>query len=460
MVTRSLSATFSLLGMEAVFGYLCGISTLYIRFGSYSSRIFLAEQGWLKILVMTVVVLVSLYLCDLYEFNRIRDRVIMWVGIVQAFGLASITLAIIFYTLPHVFVGRGVFAIDLVSMLGVVTLLRASRSWASGQRGMAERVLILGAGRGAASLAQEVLRRPNTGYEIVGFLGDYCEAAELRPEGARLYGQGDDLEEIVRRQRVNRVVVALDDRRGQLPLDQLLNLRLRDLVAVEESSSFSERITGKIRINTLRPACLVFSNVPRRIRAYRRIRRLADVVLASAGLIVSLPIVAVTALAIKLDSMGPVFYTQERVGEHNSVFKILKLRSMRTDAEQDGPAWAEVGDSRATRVGAIIRKLRIDELPQFINILRGDMSFIGPRPERPVFVEQLHAHTPYYSQRHLVKPGLTGWAQVCYSYGSTVEEAIEKLEYDLYYIKNQSPLLDAIILIETIKIVLFGRGAR
>src|SRR5262249_55895235 len=199
---------------------------------------------------------------------------------------------------------------------------------------------------------------------------------------------------------------------------------------------------------------------PKRIRAYRRVRRLADIVLAAAGLVISFPIAVLTALAIKLDSRGPIFYIQERVGEHNKVFKIIKLRSMRTDAEEDGPVWAGVADSRVTRVGSIIRKLRIDELPQFINIMRGDMSFIGPRPERPVFVEQLQAHTPYYSQRHLVKPGLTGWAQVCYSYGGSVQEAIEKLEYDLYYIKNQSPLLDAIILIETIKIVLFGRGAR
>jgi len=459
MVTRSLSATFSLLILEAVFGYLCGISTLYIRFGSDSGRVFLNEHGWFKILLMTVVVLISLYLCDLYEFNRIRHRVIMWVSIVQAFGLASITLAIIFYTVPNVFVGRGVFAIDLVSMLGVVALLRGSRSWVSGGRVLSERVLILGAGRGAASLAHEVSSRPNTGYEIMGFLGDDTEQRELKP-GAVRFGPEDDLEEIVRRQRVGRVVVALDDRRGQLPLDQLLNLRLRDLVAVEESASFSERITGKIRVDTLRPACLVFSCVPKRIRAYRRIRRLADLMLAAGGMLISLPIAAITALAIKLDSRGPIFYTQDRVGEHNRVFRIIKLRSMRTDAEEGGPAWAGVADPRVTRVGSIIRKLRIDELPQFINILRGDMSFIGPRPERPVFVEQLQAHTPYFSQRHLVKPGLTGWAQVCYSYGGTVEEAIEKLEYDLYYIKNQSPLLDAIILIETIKIVLFGRGAR
>jgi sugar transferase (PEP-CTERM system associated) len=419
----------------------------------------MGEHGWSKILLMTSVVLVSMYLCDLYEFNRITDRVIMWVGIVQAFGLASITLAIIFYTVPNVFVGRGVFAINLVSMLVAVTLLRASKSWASGKQALSERVLVLGAGRGAASLAHEVSSRPNTGYELVGFIGDEAEAAAL-PQTARLFKSADNLEEIVRGHRVGRVVVALDDRRGQLPLDQLLNLRLRDLVAVEESSSFAERISGKIRIETLRPACLVFSSVPRRIRAYRRIRRILDIVLASAGLAISLPIAAVTALAIKLDSIGPVFYTQERVGEHNTVFKIIKLRSMRTDAEEDGPAWAGVRDPRVTRVGAIIRKLRIDELPQFVNILRGDMSFIGPRPERPVFVEQLEAHTPYYSQRHLIKPGLTGWAQVCYSYGGSVEEAIEKLEYDLYYIKNQSLLLDAIILIETIKIVLFGRGAR
>jgi len=196
------------------------------------------------------------------------------------------------------------------------------------------------------------------------------------------------------------------------------------------------------------------------VRIYRQARRLLDIAISLPGLMVSLPIMVLTAIAIKIDSRGPVLYMQKRVGEHNRSFTIMKFRSMRTDAEPDGPVWAEEDDLRITRVGRVIRKLRVDELPQFINILRGEMTIVGPRPERPEFVEQLEREVPYYSQRHLVKPGLTGWAQIRYPYGASVEDAINKLQYDLYYIKNQSLLLDAITLFETTRIVLFGRGAR
>jgi sugar transferase (PEP-CTERM system associated) len=231
-------------------------------------------------------------------------------------------------------------------------------------------------------------------------------------------------------------------------------------VAVEESASFYERLTGKISTEMLRPSSLIFADGSRLRRSYKRVRALGDAVFALIGLVLSLPLMALTAIAIRLESRGPILYTQERVGAHNRTFNIIKFRSMATDAEKDGPVWAGKSDPRVTRVGRIIRKLRIDELPQFINVLRGEMSFIGPRPERPIFVTQLEDTIPYYSQRHLIKPGLTGWAQIRYPYGASVEDAIEKLKYDLYYIKNQSPMLDAMILFDTIRIVLFGRGAR
>src|SRR5262249_19202914 len=276
----------------------------------------------------------------------------------------------------------------------------------------------------------------------------------------RVIGVTSDLEEIVRVHHPDRVVIAVADRRGHLPLDPLLKIKLRDAVVVEESTTFYERLTGKISTQMLRPSWLIFANGSRRLRIYKRLRNLADVVFATIGFAASLPIMLLTAIAIKLESRGPVLYTQERVGEHNRLFRIIKFRSMVVDAEKDGPVWAGQSDPRVTRVGRIIRKLRIDELPQFINVLRGEMSFIGPRPERPVFVEQLEREIPYYSQRHLLRPGLTGWAQIRYPYGASVEDAIEKLQYELYYIKNQSPFLDAVILFETIRIVIFGRGAR
>jgi sugar transferase (PEP-CTERM system associated) len=332
--------------------------------------------------------------------------------------------------------------------------------WLLGHPRLAERVLVLGAGQSAVELAHEVLARRQAGYQIVGFVGDDPQLVGKSLLNPSVVGVLSELEEMVQRYRADRIVVAIGDRRGRLPLDALLRLRLCDDVAVEEASSFYERLTGKIRTERLRPSWLIFTDNSRWTRFYRRWHRLADLVLSLVGLTLSLPVMALTALAIKLDSRGPVFYTQERVGRHNQVFKIIKFRSMSLDAEQDGPVWAEESDPRVTRVGRLIRQLRIDELPQFINIIRGEMSFIGPRPERPAFVEQLERQIPYYSQRHLVKPGLTGWAQICYPYGASVEDAIEKLQYDLYYIKNQSPVLDAIILFETARLVLFGRFAR
>jgi sugar transferase (PEP-CTERM system associated) len=245
-----------------------------------------------------------------------------------------------------------------------------------------------------------------------------------------------------------------------MPLDALIEMRLRDGLVIEESASFYERLTGKIGLEAFRPSGLIFSGPLQKVQFYRRARSLLDIALAFIGLVLTLPIMAITAIAIKLDSRGPILYRQKRIGRRNSIFTIMKFRSMRVDAETDGPVWAEENDPRITRVGRIIRKLRIDELPQFINIIRGEMNFIGPRPERPEFVAQLEQEIPYYSQRHLIKPGLTGWAQIRYPYSASVEDARQKLQYDLYYIKNQSLMLDAIILFETARIVLFGRGAR
>jgi sugar transferase (PEP-CTERM system associated) len=276
----------------------------------------------------------------------------------------------------------------------------------------------------------------------------------------RVVGVMSDLEAVVSRHRPDRIVIAMHDRRGRLPLDLLLRLKVRDGVTLDEADAFYEKLTSKIRGERLRLGQLVFADASRWTRLYKRARRLVDVTLAIIIGLLTSPLMLITALAIKLDSRGPVFYVQERVGLHNTVFRIVKFRSMRVDAEANGPVWAACSDSRVTRVGRWIRKLRIDELPQLINIMRGEMSLIGPRPERPVFIKQLEQQIPYYSERHLVKPGLTGWAQVRYPYGASLEDAREKHQYDLYYIKNQSPILDILILLETARIVLFGRYSR
>jgi sugar transferase (PEP-CTERM system associated) len=459
-MSRNRSRLLCLLLFEGALTCLCGVAALFIRFHGEALAVLFEQQGWTKILLAMAVIQGSFYLFDLYDLNMIRKRFMLYVRILEALGFASIVLAVIFYALPDLMLGRGVFFLSLSLMLTITTFWRVFALWLLGHPRMAERVLILGTDQNAVNLAREVLDRREQGYEIVGFIGDDPALVGQSLINPKVVGLTSELEQLVHAHRADRVVVAIDQRRGRLPLDALLKLKMPDVVAIEESVSFYERLTGKVSIEMLRPSWLIFSGKTQSFRIYKRLRRLVDIVWAVTGFVLSSPLMLLTAAAIKLDSRGPVLYTQERVGKHNRVFKIVKFRSMRTDAEQAGPVWAGASDPRVTRVGRVIRKLRIDELPQFINIIRGEMSFIGPRPERPVFVEQLEREIPYYSQRHLVKPGLTGWAQIRYPYGASVEDAIEKLQYDLYYIKNQSLLLDAVILFETIRIVLFGRGAR
>jgi sugar transferase (PEP-CTERM system associated) len=445
---------------ESLLTSLCGIASLYIRFGSDAATVLLYRDGWMKILLVTMVVEGFFYIFDLYDLRLIKNRGMLYIRLLQATGLASIALSFIFYALPNFTLGRGVFLLSLLLMLTLMACWRVLAMWLLGHPKLAERVLILGTDQTAINLAREILDRRSDGYEVVGFVGNDPRLVGQSLINPCVVGVTSEIEQIVRQHRPDRIVVAIADRRGQLPIDPLLRMKLRGEVVIEESASFYERMAGRISTENLRPSWLIFSGNSRRMLIYKRARVLLDSVLALVGLVLSLPVMALTAIAIKLDSRGPVLYIQERVGLHNKVFKIIKFRSMHTDAEAGGPVWAGEADPRVTRVGRVIRKLRIDELPQFVNVIRGDMTFIGPRPERPEFVEGLEREIPFYSQRHLVKPGLTGWAQVRYPYGASVEDAMQKLQFDLYYIKNQSPVLDAIIIFETVRIVLFGRGAR
>jgi len=445
---------------ESFLTSLCGIASLYIRFGSDADTVLPYRGGRVKILLVTMVVEGFFYIFDLYDLRLIKNRGMLYIRLLQATGLASIALSFIFYVLPDFTLGRGVFLLSLILMLTLMACWRVLAMWLLGHPRLAERVLILGTDQTAINLAREILDRRSDGYEVVGFVGNDPRLVGQSLINPCVVGVTSDIEQIVRQHRPDRIVVAIADRRGQLPIDPLLRMKLRGEVVIEESASFYERMAGRISTEMLRPSWLIFSGNSRRMLIYKRARVLLDALLALIGLVLSLPVMALTAIAIRLDSRGPVFYIQERVGLYNKVFKIIKFRSMHTDAEAGGPVWAGEADPRVTRVGRIIRKLRIDELPQFVNVIRGDMTFIGPRPERPEFVEGLEREIPFYSQRHLVKPGLTGWAQVRYPYGASVEDAMQKLQFDLYYIKNQSPVLDAIIIFETVRIVLFGRGAR
>ncbi len=290
--------------------------------------------------------------------------------------------------------------------------------------------------------------------EIVGFV-DAEGPSDANPD---VIGTIDDIPAIVRQHQVERVVVSLADARGKLPMDRLLDMKL-DGVVFDHLASVYEEYTGKIAVENLRPSWLIFSEGFRKSRTLTAAKRAIDLVVAAALLVLTIPLMLLVALAVRLTSAGPALYHQQRVGQNNRVFTVHKFRSMRNDAEaRTGAVWARRNDTRITPVGAFIRKTRLDELPQLWNVLRGEMSLVGPRPERPEFVQMLTREIPFYRQRHAVKPGLTGWAQVCYTYGASVEDAMEKLQYDLFYIKNLSIGLDLFILFKTVQTVVLKRG--
>jgi sugar transferase (PEP-CTERM system associated) len=460
MNSKNLTRPLALLIFEGALVYSCGVMAIYMRFGAETPDALGSELGWLKTFLMTVPVLGSFYLFDLYDFSRIRGRGALMLRLSQALVVGGLALALMFYVWPQIRLGRGVFPLSLLLTLAFMAAWRSlARSLLDNPR-LAHRVLILGVGQDAVTIAREMLMRREDGYNVIGFVGDDPAQIGKSLINPSVVGVMSDLEAVVGQHRPDRIVIAMPYRRGRMPLDLLLKLKVRDGVTLDEADAFYEKLTGKIVAERLRLWRLVFADPSRWARLYRRARRLVDVALASVIGLLTSPLMLLTALAIKLDSRGPVFYMQERVGLNNTTFRIIKFRSMRVDAEANGPVWANEADSRVTRVGRWIRKRRVDELPQLFNVIRGEMSLIGPRPERPVFIKQLEQRIPYYSERHLVKPGLTGWAQVRYPYGASLEDAREKHQYDLYYIKNQSPMLDALILLETARIVLFGRFSR
>lgn len=373
--------------------------------------------------------------------------------------LGFISLTIVYYLFPALYSGRGISGVAYLVAFALVALLRPLFYKIVDQESVKPRVVVLGAGDRASLITRRMRRRSDQrGFHLMGFIeidGETTDVPEhrlLRPEGPLL--------EFCERAGIEEIVVAVDDRRGGLDMDELLRCRLRG-IRVTELISFFEREAGKVKLELLHPGWLVFSDGFARTSVRNVSKRVFDVVVSAALLLATLPVMLIAALAILLESGrgAPVLYKQVRVGESGREFELLKFRSMRTDAEDDGEAkWAAADDDRVTRVGRIIRPIRIDELPQVFNVLRGDMSFVGPRPERPEFVDKLAAQIPFYRERHCVNPGITGWAQVCYPYGSSESDAAEKLKFDLYYVKNHTLLLDLSILLRTVETIVFGRG--
>jgi len=437
------------------------IVAVYVRLGAIDAEDALIERnGFYKAALATVFCLASFYLLDLYDFVVMHDRRELVLRLLQALGLAWIALALIFYVMPQAMIGRGVSLISLPLFLLMMVGWRLAIHWVLGHPEIGERILIVGSGPFAVEIARETLGRPDAGFRVVGFVDSDPALVGKSLINPKVIGLTSELGSLVRREHIDRIVVAIGDRRGQFPTQELLRLSLSGDVSIEESASFYERLTGRVLLDLIRPSWLIFSSRGRRARLNELASATMHRAVALLGAILSLPIAIVTAILIKIESRGPVLYKQERVGKNGRVFTLMKFRSMRVDAEKDGPVWAKTADERMTRVGGIIRKIRVDEIPQFWNILRGDMNFVGPRPERPHFIAQLAQEIPFYEQRHLIAPGLTGWAQIKYPYGASIEDAKQKLAYDLYYIKNQSITLDATIMFETIKTILLGRGGR
>ena len=413
-----------------------------------------------RALIYAFVLWASLTAVGLYHVRRMPTLLGVLVRMGIAFLLGGVLLVLLFYLVPTLFLGRGALALSLIVGFTLIGASRLLFSRMVDEDLFKRRVLIFGAGERAASLLDLPHRTDMRGFRLVGFV--HPSGTPLAVEPKWVIGGNVNLCELVRRWDVDEVVVAVDDRRNGLPIQELLDCKLRG-TAVTDALSFFERETGRVNVDLLYPSWMIFSDGFIRNRVQVLSQRIFDVVASAVLLAITWPIMLVTAALIRLEDgrRHSILYRQTRVGYEGRVFEVLKFRSMRSDAEQDGRAiWASENDDRVTRVGAFIRKYRIDELPQIFNVLRGDMSFVGPRPERPSFVEELSRKIPFYRERHAVKPGITGWAQLCYRYGSTDEDALEKLQYDLYYVKNRSFLFDLMILLQTAEVVLWRQGAR
>jgi sugar transferase (PEP-CTERM system associated) len=437
----------------------CVLDAIHIRF-SLPGRSFTHYREFvLRAIVFAAVFQLFLHFRDVYDFRRTFSFAQFFVRLAQALALASGTLSVVYYLYPGLMVGRGVFAIALALISAFLIVWHTLLRLYFGTRTPRSNILILGTGRLAKELVSEILQHPDVGIGVCGFVDDDPALLGASIVNPRVIGTYQDLTRLVREQKVDRVVVELQDRRGRLPIDDLLQLKTQG-VAVEDATSLYERITGKIAIENLKPSWMIFNAGFEVSKGAMRQKRFFSLVFSTVLIILFLPVILPIMLLIKLDSRGPVFFRQERVGQDGKIFTVWKFRSMRADAEKEtGPVWSRPGDARVTRVGKFLRRTRLDELPQLYNVLVGDMSLVGPRPERPHFVRELASMIPFYHLRHAVKPGVTGWAQINFEYGSSMRDAVEKLQYDLFYIKHLSWLLDSVIIFQTIKTVLVRRGS-
>lgn len=430
-----------------------------LRFGGESVKDLSAGLLASKAAVYAAVMMLMLFAMGLYQ-RGLRDTLKdICLRLVAAFVMGVVTMMLLFYVFPNLFIGRGAFALSVLASFGVLVVLRTAAFRLVDHNLLSERVLVVGTDKAANQLA--MLRRKSDwrGVTLVGFYHVRGDHDEVDP--SKILPRDSNLLDLVKEYAVDELVVAIPDSRKNFPLEEILACKMAG-VRVTELADFFERRTGQLQLDITSANKMIYLDGFSQSPVAAAFKRVFDLMVSLVMLLLTLPIMAVTAFAIWVESgfSGPIFYSQRRVGQSGKCFNVYKFRSMVIDAERDGAQWARKNDDRITRVGRFIRKTRIDELPQLYNVWRGDMSFVGPRPERPEFVERLEDGISYYALRHRVKPGITGWAQICYPYGDSEADAKAKLQYDLYYIKNYSLFLDFTILFQTAQVVLWNKGAR
>jgi sugar transferase (PEP-CTERM system associated) len=461
-MVRALNAYFPirilLLGVtEALLVALAFVTAVVLRFGSDADLVLRYEHGLIKIALVIAVFFLCMWHLDLYDSQFLSSQFKVVPRLMQVAGAMSILLAFVYYSYPQVQLGRSVLIIGVLLVLVLVLSCRHIFFRVLRKFDWVQRTIVFGSGTFARELSKEALRRPELGIDFVGCVDAFDHP---RPNDVSSFNGASSLSELVQENRISRVIVALDERRGRLPLEELLKLKCQG-VLVEDGSDFYEAVTGKVPLDSLKLSWLLFSSgfYPSRMRLL--LKRIFSICVATIGLIAGIPVTLLAALAIRLDSSGPVIFRQRRVGKDGKEFTIYKFRTMRENADRNRDERpAEKWDSRVTRVGRWLRRTRVDELPQLYNIFRGDMDVVGPRPFVPSQEAELVNQIPFYRHRWAVKPGATGWAQINRAYCFSLEDNIEKLSYDLFYIKNLSIGLDLIILVQTLKILVLGRGAQ
>ena len=449
-----------LMGGDVLLALLAFYIGLLVRVGYAEARADMVSGPFGRLPLFVFTLFVVSYVLENYNIAKHRSKKEMVTNILFGGTVSFVLLSTQFFLYPDLMIGRGALIIAVMVFVFFQSFWHAIYIIGFDHPYLTERMIVLGSGPLAAKIGDLVhASRSRFNHMLTGYVSCEREAGGAVPEGA-IIGHADDLRDIVVREKVSKIIVALSERRGIFPLRDLLTCKLNGIEIVD-APAFFEQVTDKLMVESMTPSWLIFATGFRRTAFFTVAKRGVDVVLSVCAMALVLPLFPFIALLVKLDSPGPVFFSQVRVGKREREFVLYKFRTMCQNAESTtGAVWAQENDPRLRSIGRFMRKCRLDELPQLYNVLRGDMSLVGPRPERPEFVEKLKEAIPFYSKRHFVQPGITGWAQVSFPYGASVDDALEKLRYELYYIKNMSPILDTIIVLQTFKVVFFGRGGR